>query len=527
MQDLYRRLMEFTRDGVYRYAFDDGRILLANQGLVDILDLDGKPEDLAGRFLKDVLIYTDKEGAVRHALEERGEIRGFEYHFKTLKGEDRWVIHDSLLISVPGTRQRIVEAIVKDITERKMAEQRLAAEKERLRVTLRSIGDGVIATDTGGNVVLMNSVAEQLTGWSQEEAMGMYLPCIFRIVNEETRQPCVNPVEKVLQSGIIVGLANHTALICRDGTERSIADSGAPIRDPGGTIIGVVLVFRDVTGLRKTEEELKDYRLHLEALVEERTAELKQTNAQLAREVEDRTRAVTALEQTTSELQRSNRELEQFAYVASHDLQEPLRKVASFTQLLAERYGDRLDSDAKEFIAFAVDGAHRMQRLISDLLAYSRVGTRGSPFAPVDGEAILQHAMGNLELAIQESGAVVTHTPLPTITGDAVQLVQLFQNLIGNAIKFRGEATPQVHVSATRQGPEWIFRVSDNGIGIDPQYFDRLFIIFQRLHSRAEYPGTGIGLAISKKVVERHNGRIWVESEAGKGSTFCFSLPSP
>jgi chemotaxis family two-component system sensor kinase Cph1 len=135
--------------------------------------------------------------------------------------------------------------------------------------------------------------------------------------------------------------------------------------------------------------------------------------------------------------------------------------------------------------------------------------------------------MGNLELAIQESGAVVTHTPLPTITGDAVQLVQLFQNLIGNAIKFRGEATPQVHVSATRQGPEWIFRVSDNGIGIDPQYFDRLFIIFQRLHSRAEYPGTGIGLAISKKVVERHNGRIWVESEAGKGSTFCFSLPSP
>ena len=408
--------------------------------LLDILGLDGKPEDLVGRLLKDVLIYTDTEGAIRHALEERGEIRGFEYHFKTLKEEDRWGIPDSFLITEPDARQRIVEAIVMDVTERKMAERRLAAEKARLRMALCSIGDSVTATGTGGNVVL---------------------------------------------------------------------------------------VFRGVSGFKKTEEESKAYRLHLEALVEERTAELKQANAQLAQAEEDRTRAVTALEQSASELQRSNRELEQFAYVASHDLQEPLRKVASFTQLLAERYGDRLDGDAKKFIAFAVDGAHRMQGMISDLLAYSRVGTRGSPFAPVDGEAILHHAMGNLELAIRESGAVVTHTPLPTITGDAEQLVQLFQNLIGNAIKFRREPPPQVHVCATRQGPEWIFRVSDNGIGIDPQYFDRLFVIFQRLHSRAEYPGSGIGLAISRKVVERHHGRIWVESEVGKGSIFCFSLPSP
>jgi len=232
------------------------------------------------------------------------------------------------------------------------------------------------------------------------------------------------------------------------------------------------------------------------------------------------------LNATLAELKRSNKELDQFAYVASHDLQEPLRKVASFTQLLAERYADKLDADARELMANTVDGAHRMQRLINDLLTYSRVGTHGKPFAPVDCESVLEHVADNLELAVKESGAEVTHERLPTVMGDDAQLVQLFQNLIGNAIKFHGAAPPRVHVSAARQEEGWVFRVRDNGIGIDPQYFDRLFLIFQRLHSRAAYPGTGIGLAISKRVVERHGGRIWVESEIGKGSTFCFSLPA-
>jgi len=243
--------------------------------------------------------------------------------------------------------------------------------------------------------------------------------------------------------------------------------------------------------------------------------------------------------------------------------------VASFTQLLEEHYANRLGGDAREFIAYAVDGAHRMQGLINDLLAYSRVGTRGKPFAPVDCASSLASAISNLELAITESGAVVTHEPLPTVMGDDVQLVQLFQNLIGNAIKFRrAGVTPEVHVSAksvsgqsslvggqsswgsasndqcpmTNGAPQapmtngvpqapmtnvqWVFSVRDNGIGIEPQYYERLFVIFQRLHSRAEYPGTGIGLAISKKVVERHGGRIWVESEPGKGTTFHFSIPA-
>ncbi|MFZ4396314.1 MAG: PAS domain S-box protein [Kiritimatiellia bacterium] len=224
-------------------------------------------------------------------------------------------------------------------------------------------------------------------------------------------------------------------------------------------------------------------------------------------------------------LHRTNKELEQFAYAASHDLQEPLRKVASFTQLLAERYGDKLDNDAREFIGYAVDGAHRMQELIQALLAYSRVGTRSQPFAPVDCEIMLAQSLANLDLAIAESSALVTHERLPTVMGDALQLVQLFQHLISNAIKFRGADTPHVHVTAARQAKEWIFQVRDNGLGMEPQYFERIFAVFQRLHSREEYPGTGIGLAICKKIVERHGGRIWVESASGAGSTFSFSIP--
>jgi hypothetical protein len=224
-------------------------------------------------------------------------------------------------------------------------------------------------------------------------------------------------------------------------------------------------------------------------------------------------------------LARSNTELERFAYVASHDLQEPLRMVSSYMQLLERRYKDKLDSDALEFINYAVDGSNRMKILINDLLAYSRVGMRGEELAHTNSEEALANALTNLQASIEESKAQITHDPLPRVMADGTQLESLFQNLIGNAIKFHGSQPPLIHVGVKKDKKDWIFSVSDNGIGIDPQYFERIFILFQRLHNRQEYSGTGIGLAISKRIVERHGGRIWIESQAEKGSTFFFTLP--
>ena len=266
--------------------------------------------------------------------------------------------------------------------------------------------------------------------------------------------------------------------------------------------------------------------------IEQRDSALTKAQAELSQRVKDlqievgiRKRAEEGLARKTAELQRSNAELEQFAYVASHDLQEPLRMVASYTQLLAKRYKDKFDSDALEFIGFAVDGVNRMQSLIRDLLEYSRVGTRGKELARTDCGGVLDNTLKNLQATMEESHATVIVDPLPVIMADDVQIGRLFQNLIGNAIKYRDSKPPEVHVGCTEEGDQWLFWVRDNGIGIDPQYAERIFIIFQRLHRKTEYPGTGIGLAICKKIVERHGGKIWVESELGKGATFYFTLP--
>jgi PAS domain S-box-containing protein len=239
----------------------------------------------------------------------------------------------------------------------------------------------------------------------------------------------------------------------------------------------------------------------------------------------ERKQSEEALQLRAEELARSNAELEQFAYVASHDLQEPLRMVASYTQLLARRYGERLDDDAHEFIGYAVEGVTRMQQLIHDLLAFSRVGTHGEAFQATALDAVLERVLRDLEPAIEAGGAHVTSDPLPVVSADAAQLAQVFQNLIVNALKFHGSELPHIHISATPGEIGWVISVRDNGIGIEPEFFSRIFAIFQRLHSRAQYPGTGIGLSICKKVVERHGGRIWVQSEPGQGTAFFFSLP--
>jgi signal transduction histidine kinase len=249
------------------------------------------------------------------------------------------------------------------------------------------------------------------------------------------------------------------------------------------------------------------------------------SRSRIRRSERERMHAVKELELMTDELERSNADLQQFAYAASHDLQEPLRSVAGFVGLLEKRYKGKLDADADDFIRFTVDGVKRMQMIIRDLLEYSRVGTNAGEFKPTESSSAVGKAMSNLQAAIKDSGATVTYDDLPAVTADEAQLVRLFQNLIGNAIKFRRKDSPKVHIAATQKGGEWIFSVKDNGIGIDPEHVERIFVMFQRLHTREEYPGTGIGLAICKKIVERHGGKIWVESEPGKGSTFFFTLP--
>jgi two-component system sensor histidine kinase/response regulator len=246
--------------------------------------------------------------------------------------------------------------------------------------------------------------------------------------------------------------------------------------------------------------------------------QLEEQNVQLQQEI-------AAREQIQAALQRSNTELEQLAYVASHDMQEPLRMVASYLQLVAQRYQGKLDAEADEFIGFAVDGAKRMQTLINDLLAYSRLGTKARLFATTDCSALVDTTIADLRVAIEESDACVTRGPLPVVMADTAQLAQLFQNLLANAIKFHGNVPPQVHIEADWANGGWCFAVRDNGIGIAPEYFERIFVLFQRLHGRREYPGTGIGLALCKKIVERHGGRIWVESTPSTGSVFRFTIP--
>ena len=288
-----------------------------------------------------------------------------------------------------------------------------------------------------------------------------------------------------------------------------------------------VTVFSDVTERIKSEEEIKAHRERLEELVAERTAELERANAELEREMAVRRRMEQALREANTELERSNQDLEQFAYAASHDLQEPLRMISSYLQLLERRYGGELDDAADEFIGYAVDGAGRMRGLIDSLLVYSRVGRSDDPAEPVDCEQVLDRALANLRRVVQKRGAQITHDPLPEVTALEAQLVQLLQNLISNGVKFSEADPPEVHVSARREDDEWVFSVRDNGLGIDPSFAERIFGVFQRLHKRDVYPGTGIGLAICKRIVQRHNGRIWVESVPGEGATFCFTIPDP
>ena len=359
-------------------------------------------------------------------------------------------------------------------------EQELRRREALYRTVVNNIPQKVFMKDRQSRYVSINDNFARDLGIEPEQAVGKEDSDFFP---PELAEKYRSDDRWIMSEGIT---NEYDEKYMDEGERRIVHTTKTPVRDEDGQVVGVLGIFRDVTQQRRARQKLQE---------------------------------------TLEELERSNQELEHFAYVVSHDLQEPLRMVTSYVQLLQKRYEGKLDSDADDFIDFAVDGTRRMQQMINDLLQYSRVGTRGKPFRPTDCNEVIDKVLQNLEVAVDEAGAEISCGRLPTVEADESQLLQLFQNLVSNAIKFRSGAPPRVRIEAEKRENDWLFSVSDNGIGMEPGQADRIFKVFQRLHEREEYPGTGIGLAICKRIVERHGGQIWVESEPGEGSTFYFTIP--
>jgi PAS domain S-box-containing protein len=381
---------------------------------------------------------------------------------------------------IDKTKEQLIDELDKmrlQIDELEAGKIEIKQSEELFRILFHSSPIGIYIVQDGRFRFFGHQFA-RITGYSEDELIGI---CSLNLVLPEDRNAVRENAVKMLKGERSLGY--EFRILTKRAETKWVMETVAPVfyQQRRATLGNLV----DITERKQTEKELR---------------------------------------QIMAEMARSNTELEQFAHVVSHDLQEPLRMVSSYTQLLARRYHGKLDDDADEFIAYAVDGANRMQVLLNDILDYSRVGTRGKPFKVIYCEDVFDQAMANMKLAIEDSGAVVNHDTLPIIMADEGQLVQLFQNLIGNAVKFRNQEPPRINVSAEKRQNEWVFSVRDNGIGIDPQSAQSIFEIFRRLHTREEYPGTGMGLAICKKIVERHGGQIWVQSQPGEGSTFYFTI---
>lgn len=408
-----------------------------------------------------------------------------------------------------GQRQKVEEALRLANVE---AEHNLQRKVLLLAAIVESCNEAVVGKNLDGTITTWNRAAEKIFGYTAQEMIGQ---TARMLLSPERLHEEHNFLASILRGEPIRPF--ETERIHKDGHRIDVSLTVSPILDENGRVTGASIIAGDITERKRADAELNrvSQQLHqlnqtLEARVTERTAQLALANELLA--------------ESSADLKRSNRELEQFAYVASHDLQEPLRMVVGFVQLLEKRLAGKLDTETREFMGFAVDGALRMQRLIQDILAYSRVSSRGTPLAPVDSAMAVQDALVLLGNTVAETGAVVQADGLPVVRADRTQLVQLFQNLIGNAIKFCQQGAPRVQIQASRSGSQWRFTVTDNGIGIADEYRERVFGIFQRLHTRQEYDGTGIGLAICKRIVERHGGTIGVEAAPGGGSTFWFTL---
>jgi PAS domain S-box-containing protein len=450
-----------------------------------ILLVNAETERLFG-YTREELVGQNVEALVPERL--RGKHPGHCHGRGIRKDNTEFPIEIGLsLIDTP--EGALISNAIRDVTARQQAQEALRASEEKLRLAVEAAEMGSWFWDIERQKISCSEKFITLYGLSADTKLT--IEEILQLIHPDDRERIVQSVNSTLELGVPYDVEYRT--VWPDSSVHWIAAKGCAYRNPEGRAIRMQGIVLDI-----------DVRKAAQAALMEREA----------------------LERRSAELKRSNDELQQFAYIAAHDLQEPLRMVASYTQLLSKRYKGRLDSDADEFIAFAVDGAHRMQRLVEDLLAYCRVGTAGNEFRDISSDAALELALSNLQGAIQDSGATITHDPLPRIVADSAQLVQLFQNVVGNAIKYRSAAPPLVHVSAeNKNGREWVFSMRDNGLGIGRQYFEKIFVMFQRLHGRNEFSGTGIGLALCKKIAERHGGRMWVESEPESGSTFYLALP--
>jgi PAS domain S-box-containing protein len=486
MEGRYRGLLE---------AAPDAMVVVNQSGEIVLLNLQAEKQfgyrrdELLGQKVTNIIPEGFAERLVADELRSPAEALaqqiGTGIELTALRKDGSAFPIELMLSPLASAEGVLVTAAVRDISVRRNAEKHLAQMEGKYRGLLEAAPDAMVVVNQAGEIVLLNLQAEKQFGYRRNELLGQK---VKNIIPEGFAERLVADGLRSAEDALAQQIGTGIELLGRrkDGSEFPIELMLSPLTGTDGIL--VTAAVRDITTRKKGAADLL---------------------------------------QKVEELKRSNDELGQFAYIASHDLQEPLRMVASYTQLLSRRYKGKLDSDADEFIAFAVDGASRMQRLIQDLLAFSRVGSKGKDLSETSSEATLRAAMHNLKGALDESGAVVTQDPLPSVLADEMQLTQLFQNLIGNAIKYHAPGVvPAVHVSAVRSDADqpWTFAIKDNGLGIDPQYFDKIFGMFQRLHKRDEFAGTGIGLAICKKIVERHGGTIWVESEPGHGSTFFFTL---
>jgi PAS domain S-box-containing protein len=425
--------------------------------------------------------YLDEETKQKNELIKQG--RSVD-NYETLRlRKDGKIINVSITLSPVYDLQGNITGISfisRDITEKKTTEEKLRESEKKYRNIVETANEGILITNDEAIVSYANNKMTSMLGYTLKEFSGRL---IWDFICEGHKPIVKLNLEKRRQ-----GLSGsyELELIRKNGSSLWTLINSKPLFNDKVEFMGSMSMLTDITEVKKAEENLK---LKIE------------------------------------ELSRSNTELEQFAYVSSHDLQEPLRMISSYLQLLQRRYQGKLDDKADKYIYFAVDGAARMQTLINDLLEFSRVATRAKEPEPTDCEFLFNQVMSDLEIFIKENKATVSHDSLPEVMADNTQLAQVLQNLITNGIKFHSKEPPKIHFSAKKKTNEWVFSVHDNGIGIDPQYSEKIFEVFKRLHKKEEYPGTGIGLAICKKIVERHGGRIWVESELGKGSTFYFTLP--